>query len=125
MSSRTFPGIFVPGLAVGTMAGLLAPSEPAAAARCPLGQIYRPSLSICVSKDKAIAAGVYRAQAIASREAKAELTLRPKPRPQIDQAPYGALDAVPLQPVKVRAIPIVLRRELSPYGSLVAFEPVP
>lgn len=35
--------------------------ETAEAARCPLGEIYRPSRGVCVSKTSAINAGIYRA----------------------------------------------------------------
>lgn len=38
----------------------LASLETAEAARCPLGEIYRPSRGVCVSKASAINAGIYR-----------------------------------------------------------------
>lgn len=67
---------------------LFAGSGAAEAARCPLGEIYRPSRGVCVSKQQAIQAGVYRGASqprieLASASApKIDETPTPKPRPQ-------------------------------------------
>lgn len=160
------------GLSPIAVAALLVLSftEIAAAARCPLGEIYRPSRGICVSKEKAIAAGVYRGaparETIAARavapapEPAIEPEVRaaaPKPRPQAlaqieRQAPAGAtrredeaLAFAPPVPVRVAAKAVepalsrvsapveprpILRasarpRETTPFGALVALEPMP
>lgn len=56
MKKRTIAATFA-GLMYGIIAGGATSAE---AARCPLGQVYRPSASICVSKASAMRAGVYR-----------------------------------------------------------------
>jgi hypothetical protein len=152
-------------LSIGTPAALaallfVAGSGVAQAARCPLGEIYRPSRGVCVTKEKAIQAGIYRGssqtQASAPREAApaveaadADTTSVRKARPQAiaaieREAPVlrrradealaftrqpGAAPApvgTPIQPKTVQIVPIVLSRpQPSPFGSLVALEPLP
>ncbi|MDB5643649.1 MAG: hypothetical protein JWN07_2966 [Hyphomicrobiales bacterium] len=129
----------------------------AQAARCPLGEIYRPSRGICVSKERAVQAGIYRS---APRPLAVSLvTLNddpsvaeppvPKPRPQAlaaierrapasraaaDEALAFVPDqkaAAPLQPRPAASKPVPLapvavsRPAPSPFGSLVALEPMP
>ena len=140
----------------------------AQAARCPLGEIYRPSRGVCVTKDKAIQAGVYHApqrlgapvrnterlafesqdapksnsiekvapmppqprpQALAAIERRA-----PAPRPRGDGALAFTTDSKPsasngtslMQPRSVQAVPVTYSQPApSPFGSLVALEPIP
>jgi hypothetical protein len=154
------------GSTAAALAALLfvAGSGVAQAARCPLGEIYRPSRGICVTKEKAIQAGIYRgaSQAQASRsrdvapvvEAADSETVSaaapvPKPRPQAMAAiereapvsrrkaeealaftrqrePAPASAVTPIQPKTVQTVPVVLSRpQSSPFGSLVALEPLP
>ncbi len=154
-------------LSTGSTAAVLATllfvagSDVAQAARCPLGEIFRPSRGICVTKEKAIQAGIYhgagRVQASQSREAApvadaetASVTApTPKARPQAvaaiereaptprrkaeealaftqQSAPATSSAATTVQPKAVQAQPIVYSRpQPSPFGSLVALEPLP
>jgi hypothetical protein len=154
------------GSSVAVLAALLfvAGSDVAQAARCPLGEIYRPSRGICVTKEKAIQAGIYRgagqAQASRSREAAPVVEAAdaeevsavapvPKRRPQAIAAiereaptprrkaeealaftrqrePVPVSETATIQPKSVQAAPVVLNRpQPSPFGSLVALEPLP
>lgn len=154
------------GSTAAALAALLfvAGSDVAQAARCPLGEIYRPSRGICVSKEKAIQAGIYRgagqAQASRSRDgvsvveatnSQTDLVAAPvpKPRPQAmaaiereapvsrrkaeealaftrQAAPAPVSAVTPMQPKTVQTVPIVPNRpQSSPFGSLVALEPLP
>jgi hypothetical protein len=153
-------------LSTGSTAAVLATllfvagSDVAQAARCPLGEIYRPSRGICVTKERAIQAGIYRggarAHASQSRDAVPVVDAAdaetgpaaapaPKARPQAvaaieREAPTPrrkAEDALAFtqqtapvttttQPKAVQAQPIVYTRpQPSPFGSLVALEPLP
>jgi len=75
--------------------------DAAQAARCPLGEIYRPSRGVCVSKQQAIQAGVYRGSAghVASRMRVAALVDEPAP---IQAAP---VQAAPVQAAPIQAAP--------------------
>ncbi|HSU99412.1 MAG TPA: hypothetical protein VLI91_04835 [Roseiarcus sp.] len=141
--------------------------DAAQAARCPLGEIYRPSRGVCVSKQQAIQAGVYRGSAghVASRMRVAALVDEPapvqaapiqtaptpKPRPQAlaeierrapavtpktedalafvtDRKSAASSSSVAsLQGTTEQARPNTFskRPEPSPFGSLVALEPMP
>jgi hypothetical protein len=161
-----FGRILSTGSTAAALATLLfvAGSDVAQAARCPLGEIYRPSRGVCVTKEKAIQAGIYRGssqthasapreaapvveaadadttstvtpvrkarpQAIAAIEREA-----PTPRRKADEAlafthqpeATAASAVTPIQPKTVQVVPIVLSRpQPSPFGSLVALEPLP
>ena len=145
--------------------------DAAQAARCPLGEIYRPSRGVCVSKQQAIQAGVYRGSAghVASRMRVAALVDEPapvqaapiqtapiqsaptpKPRPQAlaeierrapavtpktedalafvtDRKSASSPSVASLQGTTEQARPNTSskRPEPSPFGSLVALEPLP
>lgn len=70
------------GLVIGSL--LWVPS--AEAARCKKGQVYRPSLGVCQSKQAAVRAGVYRRSSGAARRSKIRPP-KPKPAPVIIQQP--------------------------------------
>lgn len=131
--------------------------DAAQASRCPLGEIYRPSRGICVSKERAIQAGIYRgASHVSATRAAAtsvaashepEAQAAPKPRAQAlaaieRRAPVTKTDealaftadrkqdAVTTttqgQVKNPQITPIVFRKPApSPFGSLVALEPLP
>jgi hypothetical protein len=99
----------VAGMFYGAIAGGATSAE---AARCPLGQIYRPSASICVSKASAMRAGVYRV-----RYARASLKHRYK-RParsnvqKAQTASASSMQEVHKIPRAVEAIPSLRCDEL-------------
>lgn len=125
----------------------------AQAARCPLGEIYRPSRGICVTKERAIQAGIYRGashlSAVSAQTASAKLEAQPEPKPRAqalvaierrapapksdealaftgDRKPAEAPAATPAQTSTQQITPVVFRRpDHSPFGSLVALEPLP
>jgi hypothetical protein len=148
--------------------------DAAQAARCPLGEIYRPSRGVCVSKQQAIQAGVYRESASRhvaapmrvaalvtepetpprAQSAQVETPPAPKPRPQAlveieRRAPVAkpkadealafltewkpakfvasnaSLQMAAEQP-RPKASELAFRpQDASPFGSLVALEPMP
>lgn len=85
--------------------------DAAQAARCPLGEIYRPSRGVCVSKQQAIQAGVYRGSAghVASRMRVAALVDEPAP---VQAAPVQAapIQAAPTPKPRPQALAEIERR---------------
>src|SRR6476661_348746 len=85
--------------------------DAAQAARCPLGEIYRPSRGVCVSKQRAIQAGVYRGSAghVASRMRVAALVDEPAP---VQAAPVQAapIQAAPTPKPRPQALAEIERR---------------
>lgn len=135
-----FKRILSTGSTIAAFASLLlaAGAGAAQAARCPLGEIYRPSRGVCVSKEKAIEAGIYkgsglsrdstmRPQALAAIEQKA-----PSPSVRADAALAFAIE--PPVEAKPKSAPNVAAPNVatpkpspvapSPFGSLVALEPL-
>jgi len=149
------PGILSAVSAATVLAALFfsAGQDAAQASRCPLGEIYRPSRGICVSKEKAIQAGIYHGAsrmsvASAPQQAhdaqpapKARVEARPQALAAIERrAPVSKADdalafaterkpetnPAPVQNKPVQVVPIVFSPPArSPFGSLVALEPIP
>ena len=67
-------------IGLGIVIGSLVWVPSAEAARCKKGQVYRPSMGICQSKQAAIREGVYRRSSGAGRRSKVRA---PKPKPPL------------------------------------------
>ncbi|MDB5594947.1 MAG: hypothetical protein JWM36_1908 [Hyphomicrobiales bacterium] len=130
-------------LSIGIASSFMIPAQAALAARCSLGQIYRPSRGVCVFKSQAVASGIYgtsarhhakrqsEAPAVAEKSSPVRSMIVATSTPNVlaydgetpvrkPQAFKLRLDALP------RAQPgTPLSRAPSPYGGLVALEPAP
>lgn len=105
MKALTFAATFA-----GLFYGVIASGATAEAARCPQGQIYRPSQGVCVSKASAIRAGIYR-----PRTAKARTRDRVRKRPPVERAAIPALRCDALCELKI-ALPKWAARNAASFG---------
>jgi hypothetical protein len=101
-------------LVLALAAGLYA--LPAEAARCPSGQVYRPSVGVCQSKAAAARQGVYKPR-VARASIRHRLKRAPAPRPRVTRVLRArAQPAMPATPMWYVLEPNPFRE---PYGRLV------
>jgi hypothetical protein len=130
-------------LSIGVAGAFMIPAQAALAARCSLGQIYRPSRGVCVSKSQAIESGIYgrygrhyaqrpsEAPVAAEKSAPVHSMIVAASSADVlaydGAAPVRKPSAFKLRldsPPREQATTPV-SRALSPYGGLVALEPAP
>jgi hypothetical protein len=130
-------------LSIGIASAFMIPAQAAMAARCSLGQIYRPSRGVCVSKSQAIESGIYgrsgrhhaqrhsQATVVAEKTAPVRSMIVAASNPDVlaydGEAPLRKPTAFKLRlDAPPRAQPSTpVSRAPSPYGGLVALEPAP